>query len=102
MSSIASAHATAPSIVPSHWPPRAIAPASFVENETSDRRRRFGARSGTFPGSHLARAAGVEVRRVGKEQVFVAVGRAVAKCALGQPVLAGHRGLFEISRIDGA
>src|SRR5258705_4363786 len=50
----------------------------------------------------IARATGVEVRRAGKEQVFVAVGRTVAKCAPRQPVLPGYRGLFEISRIDGA
>src|SRR6266403_452867 len=50
----------------------------------------------------IARAAGVEVRRVGQEQVFVAVGRTVAKCAPRQPVLPGHRGLFEISGIDGS
>jgi len=42
------ARAVAPSSGPSHRPRRAIAQASCAENETSGRRRRRGARSGTF------------------------------------------------------
>ena len=41
-------------------------------------------------------------RRAGEEQVFAAVGRAVAERAQGQAVLARRRSLLEIARIDGA
>src|ERR1700754_2833062 len=41
-------------------------------------------------------------RRAGKEQVFIAVRRAVAERARGQAVVSLRRNLFEIARIDGA
>ncbi len=56
-----------------------------------------------IPGvARITCASGVESGRVGKEQIFIAVRRAVPEGAHRQAVLRGRRGLFEIARIDRA